>query len=208
MTSSYTASMRFELIPAGERVNTWGEPGLNNVIRRVDFGMAGRASIVTSGGTYTLSSSNTNDDEARAHTLVVTGTGGTIIVPSVPKPYLIENNASGAVIISTGSGATITVDAGDIVAVHCTGSVIKTLGYKDGSGNVLSIKDYIAAQIIGATVSGLPAVAGNNGKFMYTNGASAMWRLPVVADVSDYASDQATKAADALGKAVAFAIAL
>lgn len=201
MPSSYTASLRFEKQFTGENVNTWGVR-LNSGFDRVDFSIAGRVAVVMTAATYTLTSSNSSDDEARAAILAVSGTGGTIIIPSVSKNYRVENSALTAVVISTGSGTTVQVDPGDVVDVFCTGTAVKTLGY-----NSLSLKDYIASVLLGATI-GLPAVAGNAGKYMYTNGSSVVWRTPITTDLSDYTSDQSTKAADALGKAIAFAIAL
>ena len=200
MPSSYTASLRFEKQFTGENVNTWGNRW-NAVSDKIDYAIAGRSAVVTTGSLCTLTTSN-SDDEARAAILAVSGTGGTIIIPSVSKNYRVENNASAAVVISTGSGMTVQVDPGDVVDVFCTGTAVKTLGY-----NSLSLKDYIASVLLGATI-GLPAVAGNAGKYMYTNGSSVVWRTPITTDLSDYTSDQSIKAADALGKAIAFAVAL
>lgn len=202
MPSTYTASLRIEQQAAGENLNSWGEPKLNNALSRLEKGIAGRASIVLSGGTYTLTASNTTDDEARNSVLALTGASGTIIIPSVPKLYRVENAATGAATISTGAGAAVVVDPGDVVDVHCTGSAVKAVGF-----NNLSLKDYFSSIVLG-TLSGLPAVSGNAGKFMYTDGASAFWHALVTTDISDYAADQATKTAAATGLAVAFAIAL
>ena len=201
MPSSYSASLRFELQFTGENLNLWGGR-LNLLFTRADFAIAGRTPVVLSGGTYTLTASNTTDDEARAAVLAVSGTNGTIVVPSVSKLYRVENNATGAAVITTGAGATVTVDAGDCIDVHCTGSALKTTG-----ANGLGWKQYIASVVLG-TLSGLPAVSGNAGKFMYTDGASAFWRAPVTTDITDYTTDQADKTAAATGLAVAFAIAL
>ena len=45
MPSSYSASLRLELQAAGENLNTWGAPRLNNVIARMDKAIAGRAVV-------------------------------------------------------------------------------------------------------------------------------------------------------------------
>lgn len=210
MPSSYSASLRFELQFTGENVNTWGIR-LNSLFSRADFAIAGRATIPLTGASYALTSSNTADDEARASTLEFTGTGGvTVTIPSLPKKYTVQNSASAAVVISTGAGTTVSVDPGDVVDILCDGTNVEPLGYKVGA-TLLSTKDYIAQAVIGATGS-LPAAAGNTGKYLYSNGSTWLPRTPVVADVSDYASDQATKAAAALvttkALAIAFAIAL
>lgn len=200
MPSSYTASLRFEQQFTGENVNTWGVR-LNATTARIDFSIAGRASVIVS-GTYALTSANASDDEARAAVIACVGTGGTLTIPSVTKLYRIENGCSAAVIVTTGGGSTVTVDAGDTTDVHCDGTNVKTPGVGG-----LSYKQYIASAVIGATGS-LPASAGNAGKYLYSNGSTWFPRLPVVTDISDYGSDQATKIAAARGEAIAFAVAL
>ncbi len=200
MPSSYTASLRFEQQFTGENVNTWGVR-LNTALGRVDTAIAGRVSITVS-GPKTLTTSNTADDEARAAILALNGTGGTLTIPPVSKTYRIENGATGAVVVTTGGGTTVSLDAGDIIDVHCDGTNVKTPGV-----NGLSYKEYIGSVVIG-TISGLPAVTDNEDKFMYTDGVSAYWKLPVVADISDYASDQLAKTAAATALSIAFSIAL
>src|SRR3569833_1296827 len=129
MPSSYSASLRFELQFTGENVNTWGSR-LNLALSRVDFSIAGVSTINTDGGTYVLSSSNTADDEARAATLIFTGLGGAVNIPSVPKHYRLVSRASAAVTVTAGSAA-VPVDAGDVVDAVCDGSAVIPLGYRD-----------------------------------------------------------------------------
>jgi len=210
MPSSYSASLRLELQFTGENVNTWGVR-LNSLFTRADFAIAGRAIVALTGANYALTSSNTADDEARAAVLEFTGTGGcTVTIPSVAKQYTVQNSANAAVVIATGAGATVSVDPGDVVQVVCDGANVEPLGYAVG-GILLSTKDYIAQAILGATGS-LPAASGNAGKYLFSNGSTWLPRAPVVADLTDYASDQAAKAAAAAtlatARAIAFAIAL
>ena len=56
----------------------------------------------------------------------------------------------------------------------------------------------------------LPGQPGNAGRFLTTNGATASWGDVTVttAQITDYASDQAAKAAAATRLSVAFAAAL
>lgn len=205
MPSSYTVRHRFEKQFTGENRSTWGQK-LNTVIDRLDFALGGIALVALSGH-YTLSSSNTADDEARAAVLAFTGTGGnTVTIPAVQKTYTVWNATAGQVTLTTGAGSTVTVDRGDVVQVFTDGTDVKPLGYRDAGGNLLSIKQYIDAVVLG-TLSGLPSVSGNAGKYMYTNGSSALWRQAVVADVSDYAADQTTRHATTLNNAKALAIA-
>lgn len=206
MPSSYTASLRFEQQFTGENVNTWGVR-LNTLFGRADFAIAGIATIPLTGN-YTLTSSNSSDDEARAAILKFTGTvGGIVTIPSVSKTYTVWNANASAVTLSAG-GDTVTIDPGDVVDVFCDGADVQPLGYADSGGNLLSIKDYIAQSVLAVAVGSLPAAAGNAGKYLYCNGSTWLPRLPVTTDLSDYTTDQAAKATEALGRAVAFAVAL
>lgn len=205
MPSSYTASLRFEKQFTGENVNTWGDR-LNTLFDRADFAIAGVTTKALTGD-YTLTSSNTATDEARAAILKFTGSGSfTVTIPSVSKKYVVVNGCSGTLTVTCG-GESVSIDTGDVETVVCDGVDVLPLGYADSGGNLLSIKDYIAAQILGS-LAGLPATAGNAGKYIYTNGTSVSWRLPVTTDLADYTTDQAAREAAALGRAVAFAIAL
>lgn len=207
MPSSYTVRHRFEKQFTGENRNTWGEK-LNTFIDRLDFALGGHAIITLTGVDHTLTTSNTSDDEARAGCLQFEGTGGcNITLPTLEKLYVVDNAcSSGAVVLTTGAGRTTSVDPGDVVAISVNSDGdVDAHGYSVG-GNRLSIKQYIDAVVLG-TISGLPSVIGNAGKFMYTNGSSALWRLPVVGDISDYGSDQTTRHAATLNSAKALAIA-
>lgn len=202
MASSATTRLRLEKQGAGENLNTWGAPKLNTVFDLIDSAIAGLSTIALTGN-YSLTSTNYAADEARSALLKFTGAGPfTVTIPSVSKQYLIWNACTGAVTITTGAGTTVVVDAAAKVVVFCDGSNVGEPGYA-GYG----LKTYIDSAVLSATGS-LPAVTGNAGKYVYTDGATSYWKAAVVADVSDYASDQAAKLATATGLAVALAIVL
>lgn len=206
MPSSYSASLRFELQFTGENVNTWGVR-LNTLFNRADFSIAGLAPIELSGAPYTLTASNTADDQSRAAILKFTGIGGgTVTIPSVSKTYTVWNANAGVVVLTAG-GATVSIDPGDVVKVFCDGTDVRpAVGYADSGGNLLSLKDYIAAQVFASSTG--PAVTGNAGKFRTNNGFVESWQFITIANVTDYASDQAAKITAARGEAIAFAVAL
>jgi hypothetical protein len=189
MPSSWSPSLRFELQFTGENINLWGEK-LNAVLAHADYAVAGWLTKPLAGSTA-LSVANAPDDEARAAMIKFTGGAGpfTVTIPAVSKSYLVWNACSGPVTLTTGAGATVTVDAGDIVWVATDGAAVKTPGYGGAS-----IKDYVAATAWSYN-------AGNAGKFVRTDGLNASWQALSTADLTDYAS--AVK-----GLALAFAVAL
>ena len=195
MASSATARLRLEKHGAGENLNTWGAPKLNTVFDLIDSAIAGLSTIALTGN-YSLTSTNYAADEARSALLKFTGAGPfTVTIPSVSKNYLIWNACTAAVTITTGAGTTVVIDAGAKVVVFCDGSGVGTLGYGG-----YDLKTYIDSAVLAATGS-LPAVTGNAGKFVYTDGVISYWKAPVAADITDF-----NTTVDA--RAIAFAIAL
>jgi len=196
MPSSWTSSLRFEKQFTGDNINTWGDR-LNTALDRVDYAIAGWLTKPLSGNT-TLSTSNADPDEARAAMIKFTGGAGpfTVTLPSVSKAYLVWNACAGPIILTTGAGPTVPIDAGDIAWIATDGAGVKTPGYGGAS-----IKDWVTGVAWSYNAGALPAQAGNAGKFVGTDGVTAGWRAISTADLTDYAS--AVK-----GLAIALAVAL
>lgn len=209
MPSSYTPSLRLELQAAGENLNTWGAPKLNNALSRIETSIAGRAAIVLAGAPYSLTASN-GDDEARSAILDFTGTGpATVTLPSVSKIYLARNGANGAVTLTTGGGATLVLATNDAALVVCDGTNVFSLviGGTSIKAYVDAVRAYVDQQAWDSQAGILPGQGGAGGKFLKTDGTSPSWTAPVVTDISDYASDQAAKSAALTAAATARAIA-
>lgn len=208
MPSSYTPRLRLELQAAGENLNTWGAPKLNSAISRIDAAIAGRAAIVLAGAPYSLSASN-GDDEARSAILDFSGSGpATVTLPSVSKLYLARNGASGAVTLTTGAGATLILAAGDAALAACDGSNVFSLAIGGTSikAYVDAVRAYVDQQAWDSQAGILPGQGGAAGRFLKTDGTSPAWAAPTVADLTDYASDQAAKAQAATARAIAFSL--
>ena len=196
MPSSWTPSLRFEQQFTGENINLWGEK-LNAVLQHVDYAVAGWLTKPLTGN-VALTTANAADDEARAAMVKFTGGAGpfTVTLPAVSKTYLVWNACAGPVTLTTGAGASVTVDAGDLVWAVTDGGAVKTPGYGGAS-----IKDWVSAVAWSYNAGALPAQSGNAGRFVTTNGTGASWQTLSSANLSDYAT--AVK-----GLALAFAVAL
>jgi len=191
MPSTYTASLRLELQTAGENLNSWGAPRLNNAISRIDASIAGWTNIALTGPT-TLTSSNTAADQSRQAMLKFTGTGSfTVTTPAVSKQYVIWNATTGDVTLTMGSGTSVVIESGEINTVICDG----VNGWKPLGVAGLSIKEYVDQTAFNANAGNLPAQLGNAGKVVTTNGTDASWSL--VSSLADYITDQATRQAAA-----------
>lgn len=197
MPSSYTSSLRFEQQFTGENINLWGIK-LNNALARIDDSIAGFVAIALTGN-YALTSANDNAtaDEARRAHLKFTGAlaaGATITLPNVPKSYWIWNATNKTLTFSLGSGTTVSVESGDKLPIWSDGTGVNTLSF-----GPYNLKDYIGT--ISSGGSGVPGLAGNAGKFLYTDETSAFWKAPATTDLSDYLTE-------IIGKQVALAVAL
>jgi hypothetical protein len=178
MPSSWSPSLRFELQFTGENINLWGDK-LNAVLAHADYAVAGWLTKPLTGNAA-LSTANAGDDEARAAMIKFTGAGPfTVTLPSVSKSYAVWNACTAAVTLTTGAGASVSVDPNDVVQVFCDGANVKTLGFGGQS-----IKDYVNGVAWSYNAGALPAQAGNAGKFVRTDGTTAGWASISVADVA------------------------
>lgn len=177
MPSSYSLSARYTLQATGENNNTWGVILNQGVFQLIDDNINGRLAFTLS-GTKALTTVNGATDEARYAFLDVTGgSGGTIMLPPVPKGYFIRNNASGPLVISDGGPISAVFEFGDMGPI-----------FTDGSGAVFQIYlgnktlrafvtegDQAVINYVNAAISAgnqlLPPAAGNSGRALMVRGA-------------------------------------
>lgn len=191
MASSPSTRLRLELQAAGENLNTWGAPKLNAALSRLEEALCGFVSTALSGA-LSLTSANYSGDQAHYAVLNLTsGTGGTITVPGVEKIYIVRNNTSGNVIVTTGSGTTATIIAGDLawIAIDATncyklqasdfaGSRLTNIGTPTAATDAVT-KAYADALAMATFSGAIPGQGGNAGKFLQTNGTVPSWQFAV-----------------------------
>ena len=127
MASSYSTSLKIELIGNGDQSGTWGTTTNNNLGTIVEQAITGVQSITMSNADYTLTNYNGVSDEARNAVLVVTGANSAIrqiICPLVNKLYVVYNNTSGGYAITIGgvTGSLVTIPNGITAQVYCDGT--------------------------------------------------------------------------------------
>ena len=138
MASSYSA-LKIELIATGEQVNVWGSTTNTNLGTALEEAIVGRTvASFTTDGNLTIDLTNTNTTQvARHYILSLTSTGALtatrdLIVPSIDKPYIIENNTTGAqsIRVKTTAGTGITVPNGKTAMVYANSTnVVSALSY-------------------------------------------------------------------------------
>lgn len=197
MASTYSVSGRFNLQGTGDNNNTWGIVLNNQGLGLIDTMIAG-ISIVPVTGDTVLTSLNGQADQARAAQIRLTGSPAinfTVTTPNVPKTYIVENLTGKIATFSTGSGATVSIDNTDIVAISCDGTDWKTLSYGG-----MSLKAYIAAVATGGG-GNVPSPIGSAGKYLTNNGTVAFWDAISALQLSDYQTR-------IVAPSIAFAVAL
>ena len=130
MASTYS-TLKFELITTGEQNGTWGTTTNTNLGTAIEEAIVGRANAqFTSDADLTLTLSDTNATQvARNYILNVTSvvslsTTRNLIVPTINKPYIVENNTSGSqsIVVKTSAGSGITVPNGKKAMVYANGT--------------------------------------------------------------------------------------
>jgi hypothetical protein len=215
MASTYSLRFRLNFQAPGDNLNTWGTALNTGVFQLLEDAMARRVAFALSGA-KSLTSANGSADEARCAVLDVTGgSGGTITAPSVEKLYVVRNAAAGDVILTTGAGLTATFKAGEIGWAVGDGANFRKAATTDFGGvKITSLADptnpqdgatkaYVDAVAFNMAAGALPGQAGSTGKFLSTNGVTALWAYPTVSSISDYVADQTSRQLQAIGLAVA-----
>ena len=155
MPSTYS-QLKIELIATGEQTGTWGATTNTNLGTALEEAITGSADVTFASNNITLGWSNTNASQAARHlrlNLIGTTGGATrnLIVPTIQKLYLINNNCANSIVVKNSTGTGITVGAGKTNFV-----------YNDGSNVVDAIKlgtmseqNSNSVNITGGTVTGL-----------------------------------------------------
>ena len=130
MASTYSTSLRLELIGTGDQSGTWGNTTNTNLGTLLEQAITGVSNVsMSSDADYTLTTVNGGTDQARQAVLNITSSVSltatrNIIIPSVNKVYIVKNGTTGgqSLTIKTSSGTGITVTNGNTTAVYCNGT--------------------------------------------------------------------------------------
>lgn len=178
MPSTYSPSLRLELMGAGDQAGNWGNTTNTNLGSLIEQAITGVASIAMADSNYTLVNGNGIVDEARNAVLVMTGTltaTRSVIVPTSNKFYAVRNATTGSqsILVRTSAGTGVTLANGFTQLMYCDGTnvVLASVPINSTNSNV-SIAGTLAVSS-NATVGGDLAVTGN-----ITSGGSSI-SLPI-----------------------------
>ena len=161
MASTYSTSLKIQLMGNGEDSGTWGSI-TNTNWNLIEQAVSGVQTITMSNADYTLSNLNGVSDEARNAVLVIQGTNSAVrnvIAPLVTKTYIVSNQTTGGYAITIGgnTGAIVSIPNGITASVYCDGvnfysALIGLLGNQTVSGN-LTVNGTLSATTITASVN-------------------------------------------------------
>lgn len=118
MPSTYSDSLRLELIGPGEKVGTWGTTTNTNLGTILDKAIAGYVAVTTTSANQALTVASGADDQARAAALQLntsTGANFNVYAPPVSKVYVVLNASAtytATLYNSTTTGGTTAAGAG------------------------------------------------------------------------------------------------
>ena len=146
MASTYSTSLKLELIGNGDQSGTWGTTTNNNLGTLLEQAIVGQVTISMNNADYTLSNYNGTSDEARNAVIIITGNQNasySVICPaSVQKLYVITNslNAGATAYFKPSGGSALSIPNGYTVLAYSTGSAMVPLagliGNQSISGNL------------------------------------------------------------------------
>jgi hypothetical protein len=129
MASTYVNDLRLNEMATGDGSGTWGTTTNTNLELIAEAFSYGTEVITTNADTHTTTIADGATDPGRSMYLKYTGTLDsactiTIGPNTVSKVWIIENGTSGSqdIILSQGSGANITIPAGDTKVVYSDGA--------------------------------------------------------------------------------------
>lgn len=165
MASTYSSTLRLELIGNGDQSGTWGDTTNINLGSLIESAITNVVDITFANATYTLTAYNGLPDEARNAVLNLIGTNSAsqnLIAPSVEKVYIVKNATGAQVTIKTSSGTGVAVANGATSLVFCDGTDFfpgaLPYGTGTGSGSVV----YSNSPTLTGTPLAPTAAAGTN----------------------------------------------
>lgn len=172
MASNYSTNLKIELIADGEQAGTWGETTNTNLGTSLEEAIVGYGNPdFTSDADLTLTLSNSNATQV-ARNLVLNVTSVTLtatrnlVVPTIEKPYVVQNNTTGGqdIVVKTSGGSGVTIPNGKSAVVYVDGTNVVSQITHIPTLDVATLTSASAA-LTGGTISGITQmdVSGTSG---------------------------------------------
>ena len=190
--STYSPSLRVELITSGDQAGTWGNTTNDNFAYIFDAAIAGYQTVsVTSANqafTYNngpVSTASLNQSVyAMLRLTTTTGAAFSVYAPPNSKQYIIWNNSGYAATIynstvignTTAAGTGVTIADGDRVLVWSNGTNFYEIKTNNITGTVAIANGGTGQTTANAAFNALaPSQTGNNGRYLKSDGTNTSW---------------------------------
>ena len=184
MASTYS-NLKIQLMATGENSGTWGNVTNDNLGVAIEQALVETATVTFSSANVTLTLTNTNASQtARALRLNLVGTTGgarDLIVPTIQKPYIVNNTCSDAVTVKNSSGTGIEVPAGRSYLLYNNGTdVVNALeGISVASGGTGLETLTAESVVVGNGTNAVKFVApGTTANILTSNGTAWVSQAP------------------------------
>ena len=221
MASTYS-DLKIELIGTGEQTGTWGTTTNTNLGTALEEAIVGRATAnFTSDANLTLSLTNANTSQVARHFVLNCTSSGSLtstrdlIIPSIEKPYIIQNNTTGGqsirvitvvpatALVNGATTATTSLVVDNNIGTIVQGAIVTGTGIV-GTVTIATVTTQTnlvlsSAQTLADNASltfTLPSVTVTNGKtaFIYSDGTNVLQAITelktlAVTETSTFAGD-------------------
>lgn len=182
MPSTWSPSLKIELIATGEQTDAWGPITNNNFQYALEQGITGYTSIsFPSDANYNWAGTYTNSNSSQSQRYLVVRVLGTLsatrqlIVPTIQKQYVIYNNTTGSqsINVKTAAGSGIVVPNGHRAHLFVDGT------------DVVQFLDYLPTFRVGSLSVDTPIPTGSGGTGTSTStgsGANVLATSPAIID--------------------------
>ena len=191
MSSTYSNSLRVELIGSGDQAGTWGQTTDNNFAYIFDTAIAGYQAVTVSSAAQALtyvngptSSPSLNQSIYAILKFNSAAAASAIYAPPVSKQYIIWNNSSFTITIynstvignTTAAGTGIAIAAGDKIMVWSDGTNFYDIKSNTVTGTVAIVNGGTGQTTANNAFNALaPSQSGANGRYLKSDGTNTSW---------------------------------
>jgi len=200
MSSTYSTSLRAELIGSGDQAGAWGTTTNSNFSSIFDVAIAGYQTVSVTSASQALTYLNGPTTTAALNQSVyamlrfttTTGAAFSVYAPPVPKQYIVWNNSGYSMIVynstvignTTAAGTGITVADGKKVLVFSDGTNFYTIDAANLTGTLAIANGGTGATTQQAAINALAGAQTNNRVLRSDGTNTTLSQVALATDVS------------------------